>query len=188
MLVHVRCLGGDPATTPLTSQFLVIRVDAEGSTTVLTEVGTLATDDVRLGDDSSITIGAPTTPAGDGPYQTITIRWEGESIVVDDPEPASGGPSSPSDAGIADPAAGLSPTTTTLAIPAPTDPVPAACVASEIGANTRDRPAVAALQLALNRRGFDPGGIDGLFGANSRAALAAVRGRQQRAAPEFHRR
>ena len=55
---------------------------------------------------------------------------------------------------------------------APAEPAPATCVAAEIGDNTRDRPAVAALQLALNQRGFDPGGIDGFYGGNSRAALS----------------
>ena len=87
VLTHLRCLAGDPATTAATSQFILMRVDAEGATTALAEVGTPATDDVTLGDDGSITIGAPAT---DGSYQVVVIRWDGESIVVDGPCPARG--------------------------------------------------------------------------------------------------
>ncbi|MFV0306112.1 MAG: hypothetical protein ACK5OX_00015 [Desertimonas sp.] len=170
VVANLDCLVGDPSASP-TSRFMVIRVAADGTASLLAEIATLSTTDVTMSDDGTVVIGAPTA---DGGYQDVTITWDAGTPVVGEPvaaQPPTGATTDVS--GIDDPAAGLSPTTTTIAVSPAADPIPAACVSSEIGPNTRDRAAVAALQLALARRGYDPAGLDGLYGPNSQQAVAS---------------
>ncbi|MFV0306218.1 MAG: peptidoglycan-binding domain-containing protein, partial [Desertimonas sp.] len=167
VLVNLLCVvptSGDPDAS---SVFVIVRVSDDGATTQAAWFVTTQTSDIRLEADGTIVVGF----AGDStaPYRLVTVTWDGDTPLVGEPVGASP-PDAPRASGrTADPSAGLPPTTT-IAV-GDREPRPAACVATEIGSETDDVADIAALQLALAQRGFDPGGVDGVFGPNTRAAV-----------------